>query len=126
MTSIRRWDIIDENYTIKPFNLRPVITFTPSADDIRHIMKNSNIVKVRITGTDGYDGEWWGASYPKKKLPLIPDNMITEEMYSSKEWIIILRIRWESYPYQNGQITVLKNVGVESLPDEMKYLLRGS
>lgn len=99
--SITKWSPIKDNESYKPYELTPMITFTPDEYFSKVLQRNNGIAKVRIRNTNRrYDGDYWVEQFSEDKFRVF--------------------ITWEGFPsYEKGEygtVAVLPKYNMADLP----------
>lgn len=124
---INRWSPVMDGVSERPYEQMPVIDFLSDQYFKDVLERNGNIVKVRISDTNGrYDGDYW--SFPILLSSLTPVKSYFDASVSTK---LMLFSPWESYPFskENGNVRVLaiyerKDIPLEVAEGVQKMILK--
>lgn len=89
--NVLSWNKMYEPDHLKPYQYRPTIKIHLGPDEKAWILQSGGFVRLQITETNLYDGDYWARVYPIQG-----------------DWVLaILRAVWEGYPQSNGLATVI-------------------
>jgi hypothetical protein len=116
---IEDWNPTFNDKELPPFNVNPVITFTPTLEFLEFARRNNYFIAIEVTGTgsEWHDGPAFGIV---DNASIVNCNLSNSLFgYSGTKYSVTLQSPWFGYPIKsNGKFRVLSGMVI---PKEIEF-----